>query len=138
MTNPDRPLPPNGGIDPPLSAAMPVDELIFVSGQLAMRDGRLAGADIESQTHLALDNVERALRRWDSSLDDVIKTTVWLSRKEDFERFNAAYGSRFAHAFPARSTTVAELLIDGALVEIDAVAKRRTHRAPFGTPALAD
>lgn len=122
----------------PLSPAFSAGEFVFVSGQLAMRDGLCTGGDIMAQTHAALDNIERILLDSGLTLDDIVKTTVWLTQAGDFAGFNAAYGSRFNSPHPARSTTVAQLLIDGARVEIEAVARRRPSISAYAKPALAD
>lgn len=122
----------------PLSPAFSAGEFVFVSGQLAMRDGICTGGDIMAQTHAALDNIERILLDSGLTLDDIVKTTVWLTHAGDFAGFNAAYGSRFSSPHPARSTTVAQLLIEGARVEIEVVARRRPTLSVYATPALAD
>lgn len=122
----------------PLSPAIIAGEFVFVSGQLALHDGACTGGDIAAQTHVALDNIEAILLDAGLTLDDVVKTTIWLTRAEDFPAFNAAYGSRFGTPYPARSTTVTQLLIPGALVEIEAVARRRPVVSAYASPALAD
>lgn len=108
----------------PLSAGRDCDDLVFLSGQLGLADGKLAGPDIETQTNAAVDNIERLLEQAGLGLRHVFKTNVWLTRPEDFATFNRAYGARFAEPYPARSTVVSQLLIPGALVEIEAIAKR--------------
>jgi 2-iminobutanoate/2-iminopropanoate deaminase len=59
-------------------------------------------------------------------MDDVVKCTVWLARAEDFPAFNAVYAAYFKPPMPARSTMRAELLMAGALIEIEAIC----HRPP--------
>jgi 2-iminobutanoate/2-iminopropanoate deaminase len=106
----------------PLSQAVRAGQLLYVSGQLALRDGRIHGADAAVQTEVVLDNLEQVLRTAGAGLGHVIKTTIWLTRHADFTAFNAAYASRFTAPFPARATVVSDLVIPGALVEIEAVA----------------
>ena len=59
-------------------------------------------------------------------LNDVVKTTIWLTRREDFAAFNEAYAAKFGDHRPARSTTICDLALGEALIEIEAVACRRS------------
>ncbi len=110
----------------PISPAVVVDDrLVFVAGQVPMRDGKPAGEDIASQTHYTLDLIEAILRREGCTLADVVKTTVWLVNAEDYPGFNAAYAERFpAATAPARSTVIAGLIAP-VRVEIEAIALKR-------------
>jgi 2-iminobutanoate/2-iminopropanoate deaminase len=110
-----------GGNIIPITPAIMVGGLILLSGQLALRDGVILGTTIEEQTNVALDNISALLEPLGKSLADVAKFTVWLSQHEDFSGFNAAYASRLPKPYPARSTVVSQLLIPGALVEIEAI-----------------
>ena len=109
----------------PISPAVLVDErLVFVAGQVPMRDGQPAGDDIASQTHYTLDLIEAILRDAGCTLADVVKTTVWLVDGQDYAGFNEAYAQRFpAASAPARSTVIAGLIAP-VKVEIEAVALR--------------
>lgn len=103
------------------------DGFVFVSGQLAFDSERnIVGEDVGSQTRQCLANMAKLLNGVGLDLSDVIKTTVWLVRTEDFPAFNAAYAPHFPQNPPARATVRADLMAPGALVEIDAVAARRT------------
>ena len=108
----------------PLRPAVSAGEFIYLSGQLGFgADGELAGDDIEAQTKQVLENIGRILADNGASLADIVKVNIWLTEKSDFPAFNQLYASYFADdEFPARSTVVSELLIDGARIEIDAVA----------------
>lgn len=110
----------------PISPAVLVDDrLVFVAGQVPMRNGQPAGDDIASQTHYTLDLIEAILQRAGCTLADVVKTTVWLVDAKDYPGFNDAYAERFpAATAPARSTVIAGLIAP-VLVEIEAVALRR-------------
>jgi 2-iminobutanoate/2-iminopropanoate deaminase len=110
----------------PISPAVVVDDrLVFVAGQVPMRNGQPAGEDIVSQTHYTLDLIEAILQRAGCTLADVVKTTVWLVNAADYPGFNAAYAERFpAATAPARSTVISGLIAP-VLVEIEAVALRR-------------
>lgn len=112
----------------PISPAVVVDErLVFVAGQVPMRDGKPAGDDIASQTHYTLDLIAAILQDAGCTLDDVIKTTVWLVDAADYPGFNDAYAERFpAATAPARSTVIAGLIAP-VKVEIEAIALRRVR-----------
>jgi enamine deaminase RidA (YjgF/YER057c/UK114 family) len=114
-----------GQIQPISPAVVAEGALVFVSGQVPMRDGQPAAPDIAGQTHVALDMVEAILERAGCTLADVVKTTVWLVDAADYPAFNAAWGERFApETAPARSTVISGLIAP-VLVEIEAVAVRR-------------
>ena len=110
----------------PISPAVVVDDrLVFVAGQVPMRNGQPAGDDIASQTHYTLDLIEAILQRAGCTLADVVKTTVWLVDAKDYPGFNDAYAERFpAATAPARSTVISGLIAP-VLIEIEAVALRR-------------
>ncbi|WP_066700225.1 RidA family protein [Sphingobium amiense] len=111
---------PNGNVIP-ITPAVQVGNLLFLSGQLAMRDGKIIGTTIEEQTHVVLDNIEALLTPLGKSLADVAKVAIWLVNPGDFAGFNTAYAQRFAKPYPARSAVVSQLLIPGALVEIEVI-----------------
>jgi reactive intermediate/imine deaminase len=112
------------GVTLPLSAAIEANGMVFVSGQLPLRDGGIAGDDVATQTGIVIDNIAAVLALAGLGLGDVVKTTVWLTRAEDFAAFNTAYAARFSEPFPARATVISALAVPGALVEIDAIAVR--------------
>jgi 2-iminobutanoate/2-iminopropanoate deaminase len=85
---------------------------------------RLVGPDIGSQTKQCLENLERVLLAQGRDRTAILKTTVWLTRGEDFAAFDAAYATFFGDHKPARSTTIAGLVAPGAVVEIEAIAGR--------------
>ncbi len=108
----------------PLSPGMKAGDFVFVSGQLGFDStGKLVGDDIGAQTRQAMVNVQQVLASHGVAFADVVKVSIWLTEKSDFAAFNSVYSSFFEPgSFPARSTVVSELLIDGARVEIDVVA----------------
>ncbi|MER3408888.1 MAG: hypothetical protein C4305_09295 [Thermoleophilia bacterium] len=118
----DAPSPFRGA---PYSQAIKAGGFVFVAGQVGARpDGSgLAGLGIEEQTEQAMRNLEAILRAAGSSLERVVKTTVFLADLADFEAMNAVY-SRYlgGSAPPARATVQAAALPGGALVEIEAIA----------------
>lgn len=115
---------------PHFSPVRCTDTFAFVSGQLPFGSNqRIVIGDVGVQTQQCLRNIETALGGEGLGLDDVVKTTVWLARVDDFAAFNAAYAAAFGgRVAPARSTVRADLMVEGALVEIEAVALRRAGR----------
>ena len=109
----------------PYSAAIKVGELIFTSGQIPAdpATGELAPGGIAEQTEQSLKNLSAVLEAAGSGLDQVIKTTCFLTDMADFAAFNAAYGKYFSEHKPARSTVAVKALPKGALVEIECVAE---------------
>ena len=112
---------------PPLSPARTGGGLLFVSGQLALRDGRVVGDDITVQTDIAIGNLRSVLGEHGLDLKDIIRTGVWLTSSENFTAFNLAYRRYFDEPYPARATVISQLALNGALVEIDAVAVLRAR-----------
>jgi 2-iminobutanoate/2-iminopropanoate deaminase len=112
----------------PYSQAVACGDLIFASGQVALdpASGEFLAGDIESQTRRALDNLSAVLRAANSSLGQVIKTTVFLTSMANFAAMNAVYGEYFASEPPARSTIGVAELPKNALVEIEVIATRQT------------
>lgn len=106
-------------------------ELVFVSGQMAFdADWRIAGTTVAEQTRTCLARIADILQPHGATLADVVKATVWLTRTEDFAEFNRSYAQAFAGAEPpARSTVRADLMVPGALVEIEAIARPGTAEA---------
>jgi len=113
-----------GGQALPFSPAVKAGPFVFVSGQVAMgENGEIAPGGIEAQTRQTLKNVEKALALAGCTLNDVVKSTVWLHDAGDFWTFNRVYAEFFPDNKPARSTTQATLMID-AKVEIEVIAYR--------------
>ena len=108
----------------PLSVAVEVDGIVYMSGTLPMRDGKIHGDDIETQTNVVFDNAEALLAKEGLTLANVFKVTTWLVRREDFGSYNAVYSTRLADPFPARSTVICDLALPGALIEIEFTARR--------------
>ncbi|MBO9714547.1 RidA family protein [Sphingomonas sp.] len=123
----------------PLTPARRSDNLVHISGQLGfVGPGRLIEGGIAAQTRQTLENIRTILRKAGGDLGDVVKTTVWLTDKSNFSPFNEAYAAVFDGCeLPARSTVVTGLLIDGALVEIEALA-HLPLAAPPSLPAGSD
>jgi 2-iminobutanoate/2-iminopropanoate deaminase len=108
----------------PYSQATKANGFVFTSGQVALdpRSGQMVGRDIKTQTRRALDNIKAVLEAAGSSLDRVVRCTVFLKDMNDFGPMNEEYGSYFKELPPARTTVQAAKLPRDALVEIDAIA----------------
>jgi 2-iminobutanoate/2-iminopropanoate deaminase len=108
----------------PYSQAIRANGLVFVSGQLALKPGdkALTGGTIEEQTEQVLTNLRAILEAAGTSLDRLVKTTVFLQDLDDFQGMNGVYAKYVGDAPPARSTVEVAKLPSGALVEIEAIA----------------
>ena len=108
----------------PYSQAIKAGGFVFVSGQLALRPGEkeLVAGGIAEQTDQVLSNLEAILAAAGSSLDRLVKTTVFLQNLDDFQGMNEVYVKHVGERPPARSTVEVAKLPSGALVEIDAIA----------------
>jgi 2-iminobutanoate/2-iminopropanoate deaminase len=110
----------------PYSQAIASGDFVFASGQVALDPvtGQLSQGDVREQTRLALRNVQAVLEAAGSSLDGVVKTTVFLTQMADFAAMNEVYAEAFTSAPPARSTVAVAELPRGARVEIEVIALR--------------
>ena len=107
----------------PYNQAVVAGELVFVAGQLGLRPGDTSvQGDIGAQTGQALANLAVILEAAGSSMDKLVKTSVFLSDLDDFQGMNEVYASRVGDRPPARSTFQVAKLPSGALVEIEAIA----------------
>jgi len=108
----------------PYSQAITAHGFVFVSGQLALRPGEkeLTGETITEQTEQVFANLGAILEAAGSSLDRLVKTTVFLQSLDDFAEMNEVYARHIGGQPPARSTVEVAKLPSGALVEIEAVA----------------
>ncbi len=104
----------------PFSTAVRAAGLLMLSGQIPFDTaGKPHTGSIEEQTHAVLQTIARTLQGLGSTLDQVVKTTVWLRDLADFAAFNAVYRSYFEEGrYPARSLVQAELAF-GVAVEIE-------------------
>src|ERR1700687_3428006 len=109
----------------PYSQAVVEDGLLFASGQIPLdpATSELVGGGIEQATERIFDNLESVLSAAGLTLANVLRTTVYLIRPEDFAPMNAVYARRFGDPRPARSTVIVAALPKGASVEIDLIAK---------------
>jgi 2-iminobutanoate/2-iminopropanoate deaminase len=109
----------------PYSQAIAIDNLVFCSGQIPLRpDGTVLEGDIAAQARQVLTNLRAVLEAAGSSLDQVLKTTVFLADMNEFAAMNAVYSEFFTGEPPARSTVQVARLPRDVRVEIEAIALR--------------
>jgi 2-iminobutanoate/2-iminopropanoate deaminase len=109
----------------PYSQAIRYGQFIYTSGQIPLDPvtGELVGTNVQEQTHRVLQNLQAVLKSAGTSLDKVIKTTVFLAHMSDFQAMNVVYSSYFNDSVaPARSTVAVAELPRKSLVEIECVA----------------
>ena len=108
----------------PYEQAIKVGDFVYTAGQIPIdpQTGNLVSGGIAEQTRQVLENLKAVLEAAGSSLDKVIKATVFLKNMADFAALNEVYGEYLSKAKPARSTVAVADLPRGALVEIDLVA----------------
>ena len=108
----------------PYSQAIKANGFVFVSGQIPINPatGEFVSGGIREQTEQVLKNVSAALEASGSSLDQVVKTTVFLADMEDYPGMNEVYAAFFRENPPARATVAVSGLPRNARVEIEAVA----------------
>ncbi|MCH2320452.1 MAG: RidA family protein [SAR202 cluster bacterium] len=115
------------GLATPLAAYSQVvraGSLVTTAGLIALdAEGKVVGeGDVEAQVRKTLDNLVIALESVGASLDDVIKTTLYVSDMADYKAVNDVYNGYFADIRPARATVEAPLVMPSLLFEMDAIA----------------
>ena len=124
-TNPQYfPMPSTGGAALPFSEAVRSGDTLYVSGQIGNLPGSLtlAPGGIGPETRRALENIKAILERHGSSLDHVLKCTVFLADIKEWAAFNGIYREYFKASLPARSALAASGLAVGARVEVECIA----------------
>ena len=108
----------------PYSQAIQVGNLVFASGQIPIdpATGNFVAGGVREQARQSLTNVKAILDEAGLTLDNVVKTTVFLADMNDFADVNAVYAEFFAEPYPARSAVAVKTLPKGALVEIEVIA----------------
>lgn len=110
----------------PYSQAVAAGPFVFVSGQIPLNlQGEMVPGDIVVQTVQVIENLKAVLQAAGLSLQDVVKTTVFLADMANFAEMNRVYGEFFSENPPARSTFQVAALPRNAAVEIEAVAWRQ-------------
>ena len=105
----------------PYSQAVAAGNLIFISGQLPINpeDGKMISGDIGTKTHQILKNAKKIASEAGAGLENVVKTTIFLTDLSDFQEVNSAYSEHFQEAPPARSTVQVAALPLGSNIEIE-------------------
>lgn len=109
----------------PYSQGVDTGNLLFLSGQIPIcpEKGDIVATDIEGQTKQSLENVKAVLASAGCTMDNVVKTTVFLKDIADFGKMNEVYATYFSEEnYPSRSAVQVGALPKGALVEIEVVA----------------
>ncbi len=107
----------------PYSQAIKVGDMVFTSGQIALTpEGEFLDGSVEVQAKQVLKNLSEVLKEAGSSMDRVVKTTIFLADMDDFAAINEIYAQAFGDHKPARSTVAVKTLPKNALIEIEAVA----------------
>lgn len=108
----------------PYSQAVKIGQFVFTAGQIPLvpGTGKLVEGSIQMQTHQVMKNLTAVLETAGTTIDNVIKTTIFMADLADFAAVNEVYGSYFTGAPPARSTVQVAGLPLGAAVEIEIVA----------------
>ncbi len=108
----------------PYSQAVRFDNLLFISGQIPIvpESGEIVKGDIKEQTIQILKNLKSVLTAGRSSLDNVLRTTIFLTNLDDYAAVNEMYAGFFEESQPARSTVQVSKLPMNVQVEIDAIA----------------
>ena len=107
----------------PYSQAIKAGGFIFTSGQIALKpDGEFVVGGVEAQARQVLQNLAAILKEAGATLQDAVKTTIFLADMGDFAAVNEIYAAAFGEHKPARSTVQVVKLPKGALVEIEVIA----------------
>lgn len=108
------------------SQAIKAGGFIFTSGQIALKpDGEFVAGGVEAQARQVLQNLAAILKEAGATLQDAVKTTIFLADMGDFAAVNEIYAAAFGEHKPARSTVQVAKLPKGALVEIEVIALAR-------------
>ena len=111
----------------PYSQAIAAGGMVFTSGQIPLSPeiGLVVGDDVSAQAVQALDNLKAVLAGAGCDLDDVVKTTVFITDMSQFALVNEIYAKYFTEKAPARSCVEVSKLPKGCLVEVEAIAVRK-------------
>lgn len=110
----------------PYSQAIEAGGMVFVSGQLPINPatGEFAEGGVKELTRQSLTNMQNILAEVGLTLNNVVKTTVFLADMSDFADMNEVYAEFFSAPYPARSAVAVKTLPKGALVEIECIAAK--------------
>ena len=110
----------------PYSVGISAGGFVFTAGQIGIEPstGEVVSGGVEAETRQALANLSKVLQSGGSSIDQVVKTTVFLRDIQDFTKMNGVYAEFFKENHPARSVVQVAALPKGVAVEIEAIALR--------------
>ncbi len=110
----------------PYSQAIEANGMVFLSGQLPIdcTTGNFVAGDVKEQTTQCFVNIKAILSEAGLNVDNIVKTTVFLSDMDHFAEMNGVYEKQFSNGFPARSAFAVKTLPKNALVEIEVIAIR--------------
>lgn len=112
----------------PYSQGIIFENLIFTSGQIPLtNEGVTVESEIKLQTKQVLENLQNILEASNSSLNSVIKTTIFLANMDDFSAMNEVYEKYFLNHKPARSTVSVKGLPKNVLIEIECIAYKQSN-----------
>ena len=107
----------------PYSQAVVANGLIYTSGQIPMNEkGVIEATDVVNQAHQVMKNLFYVLEAAGAHFNDVVKTTIFLTDMDDFDKVNEVYSHYFGHHKPARSTIAVKTLPKNVLIEIECIA----------------
>jgi 2-iminobutanoate/2-iminopropanoate deaminase len=109
----------------PFSSGIETESYVFVSGQGGLKDGKIVGDDLESQTIQTLENIREVLQAAGLEMNHIVKVNVYLTDRGLYNEFNSVYQRYFELPFPSRTTVYCDLNYD-LLVEIDAIAVKKS------------
>jgi len=118
---PKEVLPIPGAANPNLSAAVKAGNLIFFSGQLGTGPGGLVPGGIKAETQKTLDNIKRLVEAAGTTMERLVKCTVFLADIDDFSAMNEVYRTFWPKDPPARSTVAVAGLVLNARIEIECI-----------------
>lgn len=122
IETPNAPTPPKGI---PYSQAIVANGFIFVAGHIATTpEGTFIDGPIEEQTEQVMKNLQAVLEAADSTFADVVKTTIYITEWEGYEKMNQVYARYMSEPYPARETVAVSALPRGARVEISMIAMK--------------
>jgi len=109
----------------PYAQGVAAGGFLFLSGQVPLdpSTGEMVRGSLQDEVSRVLENLKAVLQAAGATLDQVVRTTIFLTDLKDFEDMNAAYARYFGKARPARSTVQVVALPRGARIEIDAIAR---------------
>ncbi|MBV9009826.1 MAG: RidA family protein [Verrucomicrobia bacterium] len=112
----------------PYSQAVRIGNLLFCSGQIPLdpKSAQMVEGDIKDQTRRVMENITALLRAQGLGLENIVKTTIFLTDLGNFQTVNELYGSYFKSDPPARSTVQVSALPKGAQIEIEVIAAAKT------------